>query len=242
MQLLTEVQRLWSYLEPLFVRSAEVKAELPEDAERFVGIDKDVRQILKDAGATKFIKPACNKPGLFDLLESVESRLNLCKRSLMDFLDQKRTQFPRFYFMSEADLLDVLSNGATPSKIVHHVTKIYLKVKQINLIDVPGQKRPTTSTIWSTVGAEKMDLDNRVKLEGKPENYLQGLLDEMTSTLMRKFKTSYARSLEQSRVDWLMNKEDDDHPTDPAQLTLLRAFQHHVAHVEKYPSRKPKVY
>eukprot|EP00946_MAST-07B_sp_MAST-7B-sp1_P001405 g1405.t1 len=233
MQLLTEVQRLWSYLEPLFVRSAEVKAELPEDAERFVGIDKDVRQILKDAGATKFIKPACNKPGLFDLLESVESRLNLCKRSLMDFLDQKRTQFPRFYFMSEADLLDVLSNGATPSKIVHHVTKIYLKVKQINLIDVPGQKRPTTSTIWSTVGAEKMDLDNRVKLEGKPENYLQGLLDEMTSTLMRKFKTSYARSLEQSRVDWLMNKEDDDHPTDPAQLTLLVAFQHHVAHVEK---------
>ena len=53
------------------------------------------------------MKAACNKPGLFDLLNDVEGRLNLCKRSLMDFLDAKRRQFPRFYFMSEADLLDV---------------------------------------------------------------------------------------------------------------------------------------
>ena len=233
MQLLGEVQRLWSYLEPLFIRSAEVKAELPEDAERFVGIDKDVRQVLKDAYATMLIKAACNKEGLFALLEDTEARLNLCKRSLMDFLDAKRTQFPRFYFMSEADLLDVLSNGSTPSKIVHHVTKIYLKVKAINLIDVPGKSRPISSRLWSTVGAEKMDLDNKVSLDGKPEEYLQALLNGMTSTLQRKFKTSYARSLEQNRIDWLMNKEDDGDPTDPGQLTLLVAFQHHVAHVEK---------
>jgi dynein heavy chain len=233
MQLLGEVQRLWSYLEPLFIRSAEVQAELPEDAKRFVGIDKDVRQSLKDAHATKLIKQACNKPGLFDLLEDAEGRLNLCKRSLMDFLAAKRTQFPRFYFMSEADLLDVLSNGSTPSKIVHHVTKIYLKVKKINLIDVPGQKRPTTSTLWSTVGAEKMEFDDKLVLNGKPEEYLQALLDEMTKTLRRKFKTSYARSLEQSRTDWLMDAEADGCPTDPGQLTLLVAFQHHVAHVEK---------
>jgi dynein heavy chain len=233
MQLLGEVQRLWSYLEPLFIRSAEVKSELPVDAERFVGIDRDVRQVLKDAHKTMMVKDACNKEGLFALLEDVESRLNLCKRSLMDFLDAKRTQFPRFYFMSEADLLDVLSNGSTPSKIVHHVTKIYLKVKKINLVDVPGQKRPTTSKLWATCGGEKMDFDNKIILDGKPENYLQALLDEMTSTLQHKFKISYARSTEQSRVDWLMNAEDDGHPTDPGQLTLLVAFQHHVAHVEK---------
>ena len=243
MQILGEVQRLWSYLEPLFIRSAEVKAELPEDAERFVGIDKDVRRVLKEAYATMLVKEACNKVGLFKLLEDTEGRLNLCKRSLMDFLDAKRTQFPRFYFMSEADLLDVLSNGSTPSKIVHHVTKIYLKVKAINLIDVPGQQRPTTSTIWSTCGDEKMVLDNKVILAGKPEEYLQALLNEMTSTLQRKFKTSYARSLEQSRTDWLMDASDDGDPTDPGQLTLLISFAHHVAHTEKaIPSGTLKEY
>jgi dynein heavy chain len=35
--LLTEIQRTWSYLEPLFIGSEEVRKELPEDAKRFQG-------------------------------------------------------------------------------------------------------------------------------------------------------------------------------------------------------------
>lgn len=35
--ILGEIQRTWSYLEPLFVGSDEVKRELPEDAKRFEG-------------------------------------------------------------------------------------------------------------------------------------------------------------------------------------------------------------
>ena len=38
----------------------------------------------------------------------------VCKKSLNDFLDAKRRIFPRFYFTSEADLLDILSNGSNP--------------------------------------------------------------------------------------------------------------------------------
>jgi dynein heavy chain len=34
---LGEIQRTWSYLEPLFIGSEEVKRELPEDARRFEG-------------------------------------------------------------------------------------------------------------------------------------------------------------------------------------------------------------
>ena len=48
-QVLSEIQRTWSYLEPLFVGSDEVKKELPEDAERFATIDTQVRDILKKA-------------------------------------------------------------------------------------------------------------------------------------------------------------------------------------------------
>ena len=33
--LVGDIQRTWSYLEPLFIHSEEVKRELPEDASRF---------------------------------------------------------------------------------------------------------------------------------------------------------------------------------------------------------------
>ncbi len=50
--ILQEIQRTWSYLEPLFIGSEEVKKELPEDAKRFEGIDTDVKRLLKSVSRT----------------------------------------------------------------------------------------------------------------------------------------------------------------------------------------------
>ena len=43
-----EVQRSWSFLENLFIHSEEVKKELPNESIKFIEIDKEVREILKD--------------------------------------------------------------------------------------------------------------------------------------------------------------------------------------------------
>ena len=55
-------------------------------------------------------------------MEAQQAKLDLCKKSLAEFLDGKRRQFPRFYFVSEVDLLDILSNGSRPRRIIHHGT------------------------------------------------------------------------------------------------------------------------
>ena len=49
--ILQEIQRTWSYLEPLFLGSEEVKKELPEDAKRFDIIDTDVKGLLKSVSS-----------------------------------------------------------------------------------------------------------------------------------------------------------------------------------------------
>ena len=51
--LIGEIQRTWSYLEPLFIGSEEVKRELPEDAKRFEGIDHNVKHELKTSWEIK---------------------------------------------------------------------------------------------------------------------------------------------------------------------------------------------
>jgi dynein heavy chain, axonemal len=133
LQLLGEIQRVWSYLEPLFVGSEEVKKELPQDAARFQVVDEQVRTLLRQMWATRNVMKACNQPGLFVQLEKLQKDEELCKKSLTDFLDGKRRLFPRFYFVSEADLLDILSNGSTPQKIMRHVEKVFLATKTLQL-------------------------------------------------------------------------------------------------------------
>jgi dynein heavy chain len=130
---LGDIQRLWSYLEPLFVGSEEVKRELPTDAQRFQGVDSQVRELLKTMWKTRNVKQACNAPRLLSTLELLHRELETCRKSLVDFLDGKRRLFPRFYFTSEADLLDMLSNGSSPARILRHIEKVLLATKTLEL-------------------------------------------------------------------------------------------------------------
>lgn len=126
-----EVQRKWQYLESIFVGSDDIRSQLPEDSKRFDGIDKTFKvpsirieinnnslslietnfisikfqELLKDIGVTPNVVQATNKPGLLDKLEDLMKALNLCEKALNDYLETKRLAYPRFYFVSSADLL-----------------------------------------------------------------------------------------------------------------------------------------
>ena len=65
--------------------------------------------------------------------ESCKTRLSLSahcthtapRQALADYMESKRRAFPRFYFVSTADLLDILSNGNNPVRIMQHMSKCF---------------------------------------------------------------------------------------------------------------------
>ena len=63
---------------------------------------------------SKNVVKATNQPNLFNKLEKLQGQLSLCEKALAEYLETKRLAFPRFYFVSSADLLDILSNGNNP--------------------------------------------------------------------------------------------------------------------------------
>ena len=94
-QMLSEIQRTWSYLEPLFIGSEEVSRELPEEAIRFAALDEQVRIILNGMSEICNIRQACGQKGLLQRLESINTDQEVCKKALADFLAGKRRVFPR---------------------------------------------------------------------------------------------------------------------------------------------------
>lgn len=257
---LQAIQRAWSYLEPLFVGSEEVRRELPEDAFRFAGIDLDVRKVLQEAWATRNVRDSCcGVPGLLPHLEAVHARLEVCQKALTDFLDGRRRQFPRYYFTSEADLLDILSNGSSPERVLVHMPKIFLATKTL-VLSTQQQQPPqqeasegkgatalsavaTTTTPsgrpyavkWvSDVGVEEVAFEPPVPLEGKVEVYMQKVLDGMKATLFRGLQRSLRRYQQLPRVDWLMHRDPaTGRPADPAQVVLLALAVNYVHEVEE---------
>lgn len=99
----------------------------------------------------------CTIEGMLKRLESIQAQLKVCEKALNEFLDSKRRAFPRFYFVSVNDLLDILSNGNSPAKINRHMSKIFQAIDNLTLKEDSSGGRPTALKMISCVGSEEVD-------------------------------------------------------------------------------------
>ena len=128
-----------------------------------------------------------------------------------EYLDSKRKAFPRFYFVSVNDLLDILSNGNSPMKVNKHSPKIFQAIEEFKMEE--GSDRPSVLGLKSGVGVENVTLKQPLKLVGKVENYLQDMIDAIVSTLHTITTQSFINHAKIPRPDWIKQ--------DPAQVTIL---------------------
>lgn len=195
---------------------------MPKESERFVDIDKEVKNILKDGEQKKLALQFCNQADILPRLEEVQKQLTLCEKALNDFMDSKRRAFPRFYFVSPADLLDILSNGNQPKKVMCHMPKIFQAIETLHLKD--DGDRPAAVGFESCVGKESVDFSRPLKLLGKVENYMADAIDAMRNSLCSIAGKSVQNYLVSTKEDWIK--------MDPAQITLLVNMINWVTDVE----------
>jgi dynein heavy chain len=78
-------------------------------------------QIVNSACEIKNVVATCIGSDLLkSLLPHLMEQLELCQKSLSAYLEAKRAEFPRFYFVSDPTLLEILSLGSDPPSIVPH--------------------------------------------------------------------------------------------------------------------------
>lgn len=155
-------------------------------------------------------------------LENVQKQLTLCEKALNDFMDSKRRAFPRFYFVSPADLLDILSNGNQPKKVMVHMPKIFQAIETLQLKE--DGDRISAVGLDSCVGKEYVEFTKVLPLMGKVETYLQDVIDSMRSSLNNIAEKSVKAFQTMQREEWLK--------MDPAQISLLVNMIQWVTDVE----------
>jgi dynein heavy chain len=100
----------------------------------------------------------------------------------MDFLATKKNAFPRFFFLSVDDLLDILSNGDKPQKInkAGHVAKIFQAAECFIMKEYDDQNQmPDVTGIIACIGKETFNFHDPLPLKGKVEIYMQFIIDHI---------------------------------------------------------------
>ncbi|XP_020293197.1 cytoplasmic dynein 2 heavy chain 1 [Pseudomyrmex gracilis] len=110
------VQRKWIYLDPVYGSGAA-----PNDSGRWSRADKEFRYLMAEVSRDPKI-PSLRQFSL-SALTNLKDLLDRCQKSLDEFLEEKRTAYPRLYFLSDEDLLELIS-GSTRG-LEAHLPKLY---------------------------------------------------------------------------------------------------------------------
>jgi dynein heavy chain 1, cytosolic len=120
-----DVQRQWVYLEGVFTGNAEIKHLLPLESSRFQNINGEFFAVMKKVYKSSFVLDVLNIEGVQKSLERLAELLNKIQKALGEYLERERMSFPRFYFVGDEDLLEIIGNSNDTFRVAKHFKKMF---------------------------------------------------------------------------------------------------------------------
>jgi dynein heavy chain len=157
------VQRKWMYLESIFIGSDDIRHQLPEEAKRFDRIDANWKKIMTETHKNTNILECSSVDGRLENLQELSEQLETCQKSLSEYLDTKRNAFPRFFFISDDELLSILGTS-DPTSVQEHMLKLFDNCASITF----GRGNKTVVGMTSSEG-ESFDFRTPCTAEGPVE-------------------------------------------------------------------------
>ncbi|KAJ2009178.1 dynein heavy chain [Coemansia thaxteri] len=130
-----DVQRQWVYLEGIFTSSADIKHMLPVESSRFQNINTEFLAAMKKVYKSPFVLDVLNLPNIQRSLERLADLLGKIQKALGEYLERERASFPRFYFVGDEDLLEIIGNAKDVPRIQKHLRKMFAGLAFIQLTD-----------------------------------------------------------------------------------------------------------
>uniref|UniRef100_A0A670K7B3 Dynein axonemal heavy chain 6 n=1 Tax=Podarcis muralis TaxID=64176 RepID=A0A670K7B3_PODMU len=187
-------QRNWLYLESIF-SAPDIQRQLPAEAKMFLQVDKSWKEIMRKVNR------------LPNALRNNNALLDQIQKCLEAYLESKRVIFPRFYFLSNDELLEILAQTRNPQAVQPHLRKCFDSIAKLEFAYMAPAE-----------GEEKV-LTNDILAMGNVEDWLGKVEEAMFASLRRLSKAAIADYQTKERVHWVVA----GHPSQVTRL-ILRTY------------------
>ena len=189
-------QRKWMYLKSIF-DGTDIRYQLPEPTAQFEMISRNFQGIMRSSIDNPNIIKACCKEGRLRLFQDLFESLEKCQKSLSQYLERKRISFPRFYFISDEELINILGDAEVRG-IEPYLLKLFDNVKQVifsggSIVSIESSEK------------ERLTLNNHISTDYAVEVWMTRLEEEMKHSLWTLTKETIFSYAQQDQTKWLLD-------------------------------------
>lgn len=211
-------QRNWLYLESIFL-APDIKRQLPAESRMFVKVDKSWKSIMTKVNKMPNALRASTQPDLLETFLHNNALLDEIQKCLEAYLESKRVIFPRFYFLSNDELLKILAQTRNPQAVQPHLRKCFDAITRLDFALLPEQSSGATGMVYAgeqetiyskdilnmvSPEGEKVRLTKGLKAQGNVEDWLCKVEEAMFSSLRSLSKAAIADYQVKSREEWVV--------------------------------------
>ncbi|DBA02677.1 TPA: hypothetical protein N0F65_010502 [Lagenidium giganteum] len=201
-------QRSWMYLETIFC-AEDIQKQLPVEAQKFALVDKNWKNtMMRTSIDPSVIRCVENGSDILDQFRFSNRILEEIQKSLEDYLETKRMAFPRFYFLSNDELLEILSQTRDPRAVQPHLGKCFDAMKSIRFGETAPNAKAQNNLVNAMISGEGeiVQFPSLVTAQGPVELWLVEVEKAMRASLYEdgvKALTNYPIENAIDRRDWL---------------------------------------
>lgn len=200
-----KVQATWLYLEPIF-SSEDIMRQMPTEGKMFKAVDNTWRVSM----AQTYAEPGCiqvaRRAGFLDSLIEANARLEQIQKGLNDYLETKRLAFPRFFFLSNDELLEILAETKDPLRVQPHLKKCFDGIAKLQFqpnLDITAAFDPKDERLdfpYEKVNHKKINPNDS---GGNVEKWLIEVEIMMKKSLAYTIDFSMKDYMQSDRIEWL---------------------------------------
>ena len=181
-----DVQQRWSYLDMVF-EAPEISLGMQEETRRFAAADRQWMLAMRRANEVRNAVAYCFlSTELRMLLPHLSEELDACQASLSAFFERKQDMQPRLYFVSQADLLEILCSKPTEARFKVHMTKLTDSVSELHY----DETYPDLVVALGSSEGQRLDLTTPLKAEGAAEYFITKVLEAMKEAVGAAIKSA----------------------------------------------------
>lgn len=192
---LLTVQTKWMYLENIFVGSEDIKRKLVAESKKFDSIHGQWLTIMSRLINDPNVIRSTRRDSLLEQLNTMNADLELIQKSLEGFLEERRRVFPRFYFLSNDDLLEILGHTKEPEKVQSHLRKCFEGLYQLSM-----------KTVRNRVVADGMSSSDGESVPFTPSVQIEGVSVEVW---LRRIETKMRETVQKFIIDSLQDLQEN---------------------------------